>query len=272
MFDRFKNRNKLMEKVEFEIKLVHDKPVDLIQMANSLIALNNIAQAHISKEHGVKDSKILLNGVKNGCDIYQVALDLGTAALPMLDGISSIKDVLDYISSYKNINKKTVEELRDNRHYNTVDAENIQKFVSPVINNDDNSNIQINVGGDVNAPIVIINQEDAKQMMENANFVKRVTSDQEIKEDNKTHFEKVLIKMHKAIDSTKKVKDSSYCDDIVKGKSVSTVIENEEDKKEVLANAFTSLFLVDIEVSKADGEVKLYRVTKLHNIVPIDEE
>lgn len=272
MYDKFRKKEKYMEKIHFEVRLVHKEPIDLIQMANSLIALNNISKSHISKEHGVKESKILLKGVKEGSDIYQLVLDFGIAALPLIDGIKSIHEVLEYIQSYKNIEEKTVSEIKDNRHYNTVDAENIKNFIAPVLSADDNSTIEVKIEGNVNAPIIIINTSDAKKIMENVDFIKRITSIKEIEEVNDKSFKKVLIKIHKAIDSVKQVKDSSYCDDIVKGKAIATIFENIEDKKDVLINAFTSLFLVDIEVVKANNEIKLYRVTKLHNIVPMDEE
>lgn len=259
-----------MEKVQFEVKLVHEKPVDLIEMANSLIALDNISKSHISKEHGLKESKILLKGVKEGSDIYQLALDFGAVTLPLLDGVSSINEVLGYIHSYKDIEKKSVEEIRDNRHYNTVDADNVKNFIAPVLSNDDNSTIEVKIEGSNSAPIIIINSTDAMKITENADFVKRVTSVKEDIKDDKS-FEKVLIKIHKAIDSVKQVKDSTYCDDIVKGKAIATIFENLEDKKDVLAHAFTSLFLVDIKIVKSNDEIKLYRVTKLHNIVPMDD-
>ena len=64
MFENIFRKNEYMDNVKFELKLVHEKPVNLIQMANSFIALDNIAKSHICKEHGVKESKIYLTGVK----------------------------------------------------------------------------------------------------------------------------------------------------------------------------------------------------------------
>lgn len=269
----YKNKKKVyfMENIQFEVRLVHKNPVDLIDMANSLIALDNIAKSHISKNHGVRESKILLKGVKEGSDIYQLVMDFGAFVLPLLDGLSTVKEVLEYIDSYKTISSKTIEEIKENKHYNSVDAENIKSFVAPIIADDSNSNIQITVNGDNNSPIIIINNGDAKKMNENADFVKKLVSDTPKKEEEPKLFEKVLIKMYSMKDTSKKVQDSSYCDEIIKGKSVATVIENTEDKKEILANAFNNLFLVDIEVVRAEEQIKLYRVIKLHNIVPNED-
>ncbi|MCT7549840.1 hypothetical protein N5U04_11160 [Aliarcobacter butzleri] len=97
-----------------------------------------------------------------------------------------------------------------------------------------------------------------------------MSNTESIKEEENRFFEKVLIKIYQMKDTDKRVQDSSYCDSIVKGKAIPTIIENIEDKKDILVNAFNSLFLVDIEVVKADDQIKLYRVLKLHNIVPLD--
>ncbi|WP_301353920.1 hypothetical protein [Aliarcobacter butzleri] len=271
MFKNIFNKSRYMENVNFEIRLIHSEPVDLIEMANSLISLQNIVSSHIGKEHGLKNSKILLKGVKEGSDIYQLALDFGMGVLPFIDGVNTVNETISHIKSYLNIDKKTVDEIKNNRHYNTVSSENIQSFVAPIINNDNNSKIEIKIDGNVNAPIVVFNHSDAKKIFENADYIKRIVSNSEsIKEEENKLFEKVLIKMYQMKDTNKKVQDSSYCDDIVKGKAIPTIIENLEDKKDILVNAFNSLFLVDIEVVKADNQIKLYRVLKLHNIVPLD--
>lgn len=273
MFKNIIKKRRHMEKVNFEIRLVHNEPVDLIQMANSLISLQNIVSSHIGKEFGIKDSKILLKGVKEGSDIYQLALDFGMGVLPFIDGVNTINETISHIKSYLNIDKKTFGEIKDNRHYNTVNSDNIKNFVAPVITNDNNSKIEIKIEGNNNAPILIINTDEAKKIAENADYIKKIISNEQIEENSeKKLFEKVLIKMYKATDSVKQIKDSAYCDDIVKGKAIATLFENAEDKKEVLGNPFSNLFLVDIEIVKSNDEVKLYRVLKLHNIVPINFE
>ncbi|HAC70145.1 MAG TPA: hypothetical protein DCF41_00320 [Arcobacter skirrowii] len=273
MFKNIINKRKHMEKINFEIRLVHNEPVDLIGMANSLISLQNIVSSHIGKEFGIKDSKILLKGVREGSDIYQLALDFGAGVLPFVDGVNTIIETVSYIKSYLNIDKKTVGELKDNRHYNTVNSENIKNFVAPILSNDDNSKIEIKIeGSNNNVPVLIINSQDGQTIYKNAEYIKKIISNESTEEiSEKKMFEKVLIKMYQMKDTNKKVQDSSYCDDIVKNKAIPTIIENIDDKKEILQNAFNSLFLVDIEVVKADEQIRLYRVIKLHNIIPNDD-
>jgi len=259
-----------MEKVDFEIKLVHNKPVDLIQMANSLISLQNIVSSFVGKENGIKDSKILLKGVKEGSDIYQLALDFGVGVLPIIDGVNTISEAINHIKSYLNIDKQSIKELRDNKHYNSVNCDNIKNFVAPVLNNDDNSKVEVTINGNNNSPIIIINNQEAKKIDENTNFIKKLVSLEEERENQ--ILENALIRMHVTVNSTKQVKDKAYCDIVLKGKAVPTVFQNPEDKKEVLNNSFSNILLVDIEIMKADNEIKLYRVLKLHNIIPLEIE
>lgn len=271
MFFNFLNKGRYMNNVEFEIRFVHKNPVDLIEMANSLISLNNILSSHIGKEHGIKDGKILLSGVKEGSDIYSLVFEFGAGVLPLIAGANTVLDAVNHIKSYLNIGKKSIEEIKSNKHYTLLESDNIQRFISPILSNDDNSKMEITVNGNVNAPIIAINSTDAKLIKQSAEDIKKILSsnEEEIKEEN-NKFEKVLIKMYQMKDTNKIVKDSCYCDDIVKGKAIATIIEDSEAKKEILANAFNCLFLVDIVINKIDDEIKLYRVVKLHELIQID--
>ena len=128
----------------------------------------------------------------------------------------------------------------------------------------------ITMEGD-NNNVFVINANDIPKIKENTSLVKKITTAEEL-EDDRNPFQKVLIKMHKATNTQKVVKDSSYCDSIIPGKAIATLIEDKEAKKDILQDPFNNYFLVDIEISKIDGEIKLYRVTKLHDIIPKEEK
>ena len=256
-------------KVSFEIRLVHDNPVDLVCMAQSLISLDTLSRKYISIEHGVKDSKILLESVHEGSDTYKVIFDVGAALLPnIIEPYTGIEQVVDYIKSYLNIEKKSINEIRENKHYNSVNADAISKFIAPVEENNPNSSISIAVDGNRNN-VFVIHNDDIPKIKESVSLVKSIINDGS--EENTNLYKKVLIEMHKATNTEKKVKDSAYCDDILKDKAVPTIIEDPEDKKLILQDPFNNYFLVDIEVMKRADEIKLYRVTKLHNIIPKED-
>ena len=256
--------------VEFEIRLTHQRPVDLITMANSLISLNNLSKEHISKEHGIQDTKILLEGVREGSDIYKVIMDISSTALPIANSINTLKDVIEYFRSYLTLEKKSLDEIKQSSHYNEVNAKSIENLIAPIETDNSNSSMSFSIKGD-NNNVFVINASDIPKIKENTSLVKKITTAEEL-EDDTNPFQKVLIKMHKATNTQKVVKDSSYCDSIIPGKAIATLIEDKEAKKDILQDPFNNYFLVDIEISKIDGEIKLYRVTKLHDIIPKEEK
>lgn len=257
-------------KVEFEVKLIHKNPISLTEMANSLISLDNLSKQYISKEYGVKDTTILLEGVKEGSDIYKIVLDVGICTLPLINGTDSIVQILEYLKSYLNLSKHSTDELIDNRHYNTINAESVKTLIAPIEDNNIDSSMSFNIPGN-NNNIFVINSNDKQKIHKNIEVIKKLESTKE--EDTKeTKYYNKLIKMHKATNTSRKVRDSAYCDEIIQDKAIPTLIENNDDKQEILQDPFNNYFLVDIEVSRIDDEIKLYRVIKLHSIVPFEIE
>ncbi|KEA46551.1 hypothetical protein CR66_01550 [Campylobacter mucosalis] len=74
--------------------------------------------------------------------------------------------------------------------------------------------------------------------------------------------------MKEVKDSERIVKDKAICDDIIPGKAVSTEIVDKDAKELINKNPFDNYYLVNLSVHKANGVVKLYRITALHSIIP----
>lgn len=258
-----------MNDLRVDVRLRHDKPVDLIEMANSLIALNYLAQSRIAKEHGLKDTKILLKGVESGCDIYQLVFDFGVSVLPIMESFNTVASFTGYITKYVNLGKASVDDIRSDESLTAESAKMMTTLINPVEIGNDKSSMSIEVHG-ANSQINIFNitSNDAAEIIKNAEIVKMVKGASTVEEvENKIHYSKVLIDMHKTTNSDKKVKHSSYCDEIVKGKSITTIIEDKEAETIILKAPYTNYFLVDIEVNRLGDDVKLYRITKLHEVI-----
>lgn len=256
-----------MDSVKIEVCLKHERPVDIITMANSLIALNNMAIEHIGKESGAREAKLMLEGVREGSDIYSIAIDFGAGVLPIVDGIIQVIGFFDFLKSFKDIEKKSIAEIKENKHYNSINTKRMRDFIAPV--HEQNTNINITINGDVSIDGFTLNSNEILSLMKNIDTVDEVRGE---KQKEQTIYEKVLIKMHKFTDTKKQVQDSSYCDEIVNGKAIPTKFINNEDKEDVRKDTFNNFFLVDIEVKKFDGQVKLYEVLKVHNIIPVESE
>ncbi|MFY9141593.1 hypothetical protein [Sulfuricurvum sp.] len=260
-----------MNDLRIDIRFKHDKPVDLVDMANSLIALNNLARTRIAKEHGLQDTKIMLKGVKEGSDLYQLVFAFGSV-LPIMENFNTVASFTGYIKKYIELGNVTIDDISSDNSLTPESAKLMTTLINPIEIGNDKSSMSIEVKGDNNhVNIFNITAKDAEEIIKNAEVVQRIkSSSSDEKTQNKSHYEKVLISMHKTTNSDKVVKDRAYCDDIVKDKSIATIVENIEDRKVILNDPYNNYFLVDIEVNRAGDDVKLYRVTRLHKVIPIE--
>jgi len=260
-----------MENLRIDVRLRHNEPVDLIDMANSLISLSELASERISKEHGLKNTRVMLQGVKEGCDIYQLSFIFASHVLPIVESFNTVASFTGYLKNYIGLEDKTINEIENDASLTVNSANQVQTIVKPIENNS-SSSLSIEVYGGNNNEINIfqINSEEADKIKKSADIVKQIKSSPAEEKESPAH-EKVLIEMHQTIDSDKQVKHKAYCDDILKRKAVATTILNADDSKAILDNPYNNYFLVDVTVHKVNGSPKLYEITKLYNIVPKDE-
>ncbi len=255
--------NARMEKIDIDVKLTHEDPVDLVEMATALISMSRLASDRIGKQHGLADVKILLKGVDKGSDIYRLVFDFGAAVLPMVEGFNAVASFVEYLDRFRRLSSEPIEEISNDESINVRDATMVENIINPVIHN---NNASMTIYGGNNNINLNITMQDAIKMKENAELVKRLHG--ECGENDKVRYEKVLIEMYETKNTDRKVRDKAYCEEILPGRAIPTIFENNEDKRVVLDDPYNNYFLVDIEVNRIDGEPKLYRVQKLHSIVP----
>lgn len=258
-----------MENVEMELCFKHEKNVDLVEMANALIALQNLTAHQIGKNDGVRDTKILLKGVRSGSDIFSLVIEFSKDVLPVMEGIVSVVATYDIIKRFAVIKDEKVENIIEDKNLTPQIAGIARSIVAPI--EDNNSSMIFTFNGDNTT--LVIDSEMAKSIRNGANIVDKLKGENKKEQaENRTHYERVLIAMHKTTNTDKAVKHHAYCDDIVKGKSIATIIENAEDRKVILNDPYTNYFLVDIEVNRLGDDVKLYRITKLHEVIEKEED
>lgn len=263
----FRAKREYMENVEVELCFKHENNVDLVEMANALIALQNLTAHQIGKNDGVRDTKILLKGVRSGSDIFSLVIEFAKDALPVIEGVVAVVATYDIIKRFAVIKDEKVENIIEDKNMTPQIAGIARSIVAPI--EDNNSSMIFTFNGDNTT--FIIDSEMAKDIRHGADIVDKLKGDTKKDEkENRTCYQKVLIAMHKTTNTDKAVKHHSYCDDIVKGKSVATIIENSEDSKVILSDPYTNYFLVDIEVNKVGNDIKLFRVTCLHEVIPIE--
>ncbi|EID5166789.1 hypothetical protein LB692_001758, partial [Campylobacter coli] len=210
LFDKIKKlkeRNKMTEEkeniVNFKIKIIHEENIELGIMANSLLSFQKLMDSFISKEHGITQSKIFLEKVETGSDIYSLVFEIAGEVLPIIAPIQALNEFIELIISFKNIKSKSIEEIEENPHFTKYNANNLKNIFAPVTINQ--NTFFINHKGE---ELLRINSDEAELIYENANYI---CEKKEI-EYQKIH-ENALITMYKTTNKIdNKTKHKAKCD------------------------------------------------------------
>ncbi|EAL4509929.1 RloG protein, partial [Campylobacter coli] len=112
--------------VNFKIKIIHEENIELGIMANSLLSFQKLMDSFISKEHGITQSKIFLEKVETGSDIYSLVFEIAGEVLPIIAPIQALNEFIELIISFKNIKSKSIEEIEENPHFTKYNANNLK--------------------------------------------------------------------------------------------------------------------------------------------------
>ncbi|EIT7846646.1 hypothetical protein L3K38_001903, partial [Campylobacter coli] len=152
--------------VNFKIKIIHEENIELGIMANSLLSFQKLMDSFISKEHGITQSKIFLEKVETGSDIYSLVFEIAGEVLPIIAPIQALNEFIELIISFKNIKSKSIEEIEENPHFTKYNANNLKNIFAPVTINQ--NTFFINHKGE---ELLRINSDEAELIYENANYI-----------------------------------------------------------------------------------------------------
>ncbi|MBR8461516.1 hypothetical protein KDD93_07630 [Campylobacter sp. faydin G-24] len=243
---------------EFKIRLTHDEPIELKTMAVSLLSLQELIDGYTSKEHGISDSKIYLDKVEVGSDIYSLIFQISAEALPLIAPLKVLKEVIDIMVLFKDYKDKSLYETENNPYLTPKNATLLKDILAPVIINQNTYNIS-----HADNIIFSIGADDAKKMTQNAELIAEVEQAEQCKE-----YKNVLINFKIVKDAKRIVRDSAVCEAVIKNRSIPTEIINIDDKELVNKSPFDNYYLVDLLSFSVEGIVKFYRVTAIHSIIP----
>lgn len=229
------------KQTDFKIRITHDEPIELKTMAVSLLSLQELMDSYISKEHGVTQSKIYLEKVEVGSDIYSLIFELPLEILPILAPVSALKEVIGLISAFKDLKDKSLKEIEANPHFTPQNANLLQDILAPVVINQNTYNIS--QGGKV---LFGLSAEEARQIYANAQSI----SDKP-KKEYKQFKEKVLLKMYKTTDTkNSKTRHTAKCEQI-SPYVLRVIFGDDAVANEILANPYGFFFLVDLTVYRS---------------------
>lgn len=251
------------ENLNLNIKIEKAQPLDIVKLSQAFISLNDLVKEYVKQDIGADDTIIRLENVKEGSDIFELVV-IGASLFPVADYINSINAFFDFFKNLKSINAKSVDEIKSNEFLSKANTKRI-KDVLNIAQKDTNTSFSISFN---NCSFSIT----ADNVGSYTDGVKTIEKIKDFDNDVKSFYENVLIRMQMVKDSPKVVKDKAYCDEILKGYAVSCEVTDPEAKKEILNDPFNNYFLVDLHTHTIDGKIRLYRVIKLHSIIPKDKD
>lgn len=259
----FNTKGKKMDdkkQIDFKIRLTHDEPVELKTMATSLLSLQELINSHAAKKHGINDTKIYLEKVEVGSDIYSLILQIPAEILPFVAPLKVLKEIIDIMLLFKDYKDKSLNETENNPHLTPKNANLLKDIMAPVIINQNTYNIS-----HAGSVVFSIGADDARQISQNAELIAKAEQSEQVRA-----YQNVLIDFKVVKDSKQVVKDKAVCEIIV-NRAVATEVINPNEKELINKNPFGNYYLVDLLAFSIEGKVKFYQVTKLHSIIPKDK-
>lgn len=250
------------KQTDFKIRITHDEPLELKTMAVSLLSLQELINSYIGKEHGVTESKIYLEKVEVGSDIYSLIFELPLEILPIVAPLKALKEVLEVITLFKDLKDKSLNETEANPHFTPKNANLLKDILAPVVINQNTYNISH--AGEV---IFSVDSREARQITQNAQLIADVEQPEQCKE-----YKDVILDFKEVKDSKRIVRDRAVCEAALKNRAVPTEVISADDKELINKNPFGNYYLVDLKSFSVEGEIKFYRVTAVHSAIPKTKE
>lgn len=243
------------------IEIKNSKPVELIDLTNSLLGLADEYKQFLIDSNGAaaaEEIKLYIKEIKTG----SIITDLVAIAPGLLPFVQYAKTVIDFSINLENILKFFLNNKGDEPKIGKRNYQNLSSFLEPVAK-DASSQLNCNttINGSVNL-VFNLNSVEANALQNT--FRKKIDA---LKEPTTGMKEKVLLYWYQARNDPKsKAGDRAIIESISTGPVKAIVGEN--IKAQMLSgpdNPFQLAYIVDVEIETINGKPILYKVTNLHD-------
>jgi hypothetical protein len=251
---------------QLEIKLSNTKPVELLDLTESLLAVAKMYERFLSKNprcnYG-QTGKLYVEEIKKGSIVTILADNWPAMLFPVIENSNSVVEFAKSLGGMVGAWLKG--DPKDNQK-DKADLEDLSKLVNPVAK--DNGavyNVTVNDGTVNFNNYVQFDSVDANAIQ---NKIAKFLAQE--KETIHSSYEKVLFRWHQAkVGKGRKGVDMGIVEDITMSPVKTTFAKNKEIKKamvEMDSNPFFMGFLVDVRVQTVEGKPKLYIIEACHEI------
>lgn len=221
----------VIENVNIRFATQKDNPIDIKTLSNALLALNNSIDEYICITQGTSGIKTTLKSVEKGSDVFNLVI---CGALMFGELLPNINAYFEFFNNIKNIGKKSVDEIKDDKLLTKNDLENLESILLALTEQKD---LSVSIIYNDYKECVIINQENKDAYKQDIATAKQIKN---YEDKEQKHFQNVLIRMKEVKDSERIVKDKAICDDIIPNKAISTEIVDKEAKELINKNPFNN--------------------------------
>ncbi|MBU2538801.1 MAG: hypothetical protein KKH22_10190 [Proteobacteria bacterium] len=254
------------DEYKFTIKISNTKPVELIDLTNSLFGIGDEYKRFIIKTdgaHAEEEVKLFIKEIKTGSIVADIVA-MAPYALPIIQHGLTIISFADYLK--KGINYFLGKEKKE-PELERANYENYSNILEPVAkDNGSQLNLSTTVNGDVNV-FVNINSVEANAVQNGIR--KKLDS---LNEPVYGRKNKVLMYWYQARKDTKSKAGDRAIIESISSMPVKAIMD-ELIKKEVLSSAenpFKMAYVVDVEVETIKNKPAVYKILELYDQFEID--
>ncbi len=252
---------------QISLKIEKSCPLSAPSLGNAIISLNELFK-DCCAFYGA-DTVLELKSVEKGSDILNFLISFSKGSLSFVkelnDGVNS---AFTLIKSLKAIGKKSVDDIKNDE----LLTKNALKSIEDIVNLcDEKTTISIENKGVVNN-YISINNSSKQDYLNGINEVRKI-KDLDNKKEVKLVYEKMNISFYQTTNTQRKdIKFRAYCFELSQ-KAISTIIDDNNMKDEILANPYEYNFICDLEVYKdKDGKITLFRAFNFLDKIKIEKD
>lgn len=256
-----------MSEAKLTIEINNKRPVELLDFTDSFYSLGNQYYKFLSENPHFTlnpETKLYVKEIRSGSIIAEFS-DLIPLVIPFVENSNSVIEFTKFLKdSFHYFLGRSDQKPKE---FDQKDCANFSNIIKPVAK-DNGSNMVFN--GDFNFGDVTVNM--TFNSVESNAIQNGINREKELlKQEFKNTEEKVLFYWDSAkYDEKSKSVDRGFVDSLYPT-SLRVVFENQEIKKQMLDmedNPFHFLFIVDLEVMTVQKQPTMYKILRLHEVVP----
>lgn len=258
-----------MDAKTLEFCYTNVKPIELIDLASAMKAVNDEFASFCSKIDSKTEAKLYVAEVRKGSVIIDLVPSV-VALLPLADNVNAIWEFAEHLKSmYDFLTGKTENEPK---YADRASYGNYRRMVAPTAKDADGARFNIVVKDSPGAVINVSVDSERDRILTSSS--KSDAMEEVIGSPTVERFNNVVLAFTQLRKDDSGIGDRGVISSISK-KSKKIVSDDKSFKESLVCgedNAFAFGYIVDVEVDRLEDRIIAYRVVKLHERFRIDEE